>query len=562
MVRRMVEFGSRSTDLERDTIRVVQGLDWEINDNWMFNTYLSWGKTDQRQDNGGQINIERAALAFDVEVNDRGEHQCVSDLARIQGCVPLNLFSEGSITDAAVAYVKSPAKTSGQAEQFVFAASVTGELPFELPGGNIATAFGIEHRLEKGIYNPGDLAQTGSSSTNKAAPTNGKFTTDDIFVEAILPVLDSLELDLAARYSDHSITGGDTTWNLGIKYSPVDSLMLRASAATAIRTPNIADLYGGRGETFANVSDPCSGVKASDTSAEAINCLSIPEIAARVAADGSFELTQVEAQSTGGTTGGSDQVKAETADTYSVGVVWEIVEGLSMTVDYYDVAISDAISTTSRTTVLNRCFEVPAGQFDASCEGNVLRDYKGALTEVHSGTSNENDIETSGVDLEISYSVDLGPGTFTTDFLWNHTNEYNVISIEDGSTVDYAGEVLSPEDRANLNFAYRMDNWSFAWRMRYWGESVDSVEEANYNFTTWAPLEEFNEFDAVVYHDISATYYINDNAEVNVGIRNLFDEEPQFAGQGFDNGSTGVNTVPEAYDVTGQYLNASITVRF
>jgi outer membrane receptor protein involved in Fe transport len=562
MVRRMVEFGARSTDLERDTIRVVQGLDWEIDDNWMFNTYLSWGKTDQSQDNGGQINIERAALAFDVEVNARGELQCADELARIQGCVPLNLFSAGSITDAAVDYVKSPAKTSGQAEQFVFAASVTGELPLELPGGNIATAFGLEHRLEKGVYNPGDLAQTGSSSTNKAAPTDGKFSTDDIFAEAILPILDNLELDLAARYSDHSITGGDTTWNVGVEYSPFDSLMLRGSAATAIRTPNIADLYGGRGETFAGVSDPCSGITATDTSQAAINCLSIPEVAARVNADGSFELTQVEAQSTGGTVGGSDQVKAETADTYSFGFVWQVVDGLSMTLDYYDVSISDAISTTSRTTVLNRCFDVPAGEFDPSCGGNAVRDFKGALTEVDSGTSNENNIETSGLDLEVSYSVEMGPGTFTADLLWNHTNEYNVISIEDGTSVDYAGEVLSPEDRANLNLAYRMDDWSFAWRMRYWGESVDSVEEANFNFSTFAALEDSNNFDAVLYHDISATYYISDNAEVNVGIRNLFDEEPQFAGQGFNNGATGVNTVPEAFDVTGQYLNASVTVRF
>ncbi len=561
-VRRMVEFGPRSTDLERDTIRVVQGLDWNIDDNWMFNTYLSWGKTDQRQDNGGQINVERAALAFDVEVNDQGQLQCVNDLARLQGCVPLNIFGEGMITDEAVAYVKSPAKVSGQAEQMVFAMSVTGELPLELPGGNIATAFGYEHRLEKGVFNPGDLAQTGSSSTNKSDPTNGRFSTDDFFAEAILPIMDNLELDLAARYSDHSITGADTTWNVGVEYSPLESFMLRASAATAIRTPNIADLYGGRGETFATVSDPCSGVKASDTSVEAINCLSIPEIAARVARDGSFELTQVEAQSTGGTVGGSEDVKAETAETYSFGFVWQIIDGLSMTVDYYDVSVEDAITTTSRTTVLDRCFAVSASEFDASCGGNALRDYKGALTEVHSGTSNENNIETSGLDLEISYTVDLGPGTFTTDLLWNHTNEYLVTSIEDGTSVDYAGEVTSPDDRANINFGYRMDNWSFAWRMRYWGEAVDSVEGANYNFTTWVPLEEFNNFDAVLYHDVSATYYINDNAEVNVGIRNLFDEEPQFAGQGFSNGSTGINTVPEAYDVTGQYFNASVTVRF
>ena len=72
-------------------------------------------------------------------------------------------------------------------------------------------------------------------------------------------------LDAAARYADHEIVGGETTWNLGVEYSPIETLKLRASAATAIRTPNIADLFGGRGETFAGVSDPCSGITAEST---------------------------------------------------------------------------------------------------------------------------------------------------------------------------------------------------------------------------------------------------------------------------------------------------------
>lgn len=44
LVRRMVEFGPRSTDLERDTIRIATGFDWFINDDWSLNTYVSWGK--------------------------------------------------------------------------------------------------------------------------------------------------------------------------------------------------------------------------------------------------------------------------------------------------------------------------------------------------------------------------------------------------------------------------------------------------------------------------------------------------------------------------------------
>ncbi|MBE0379544.1 TonB-dependent receptor domain-containing protein [Pseudoalteromonas prydzensis] len=562
LVRRMVEFGARSTDLERDTIRIATGIDWEINDAWALNTYVSWGKTDQRQDSGGQVNIERAAQAFDVIENADGELQCANDLAVLQGCVPLNLFGAGSVSQEAVDYVKVPAKTAGQSEQFIFSASLVGELPIELPGGTIGVALGAEHRLESGFYNPGDLAQTGASSTNKSLPTNGSYTSDDFYVETILPVLDNLEVDLAARYSDHEIVGGETTWNAGIQYSPIDTLKLRASAATAIRTPNIADLFGGRGETFATVTDPCSGVTASDTGNVAQNCLSIPEVAARVAATGSFQLTQIEAQSTGGFVGGNEEVKSETADTYSLGVVWQVTDEFSLTVDYYDISVEDAISTTSRTTVLNRCFDVSSSEFDPSCSGNALRDKNGALVEVNSGTGNENNIETSGIDIELAYKLDTDVGTFGANLLWNHLRQYDITGIESGETIEYAGQVYTPDNRANLNLNYGFEDFNFSWRMRYWDRSVDSVDGGNFNYTDFTPLVEYNEFPSVVYHDISGTYSFSDSTDVTLTIRNLFDKQPPVANQSSSSGGTGINTVSEAYDVTGQYFQLSFTTKF
>lgn len=562
LVRRMSEFGPRSTDLERDTIRIATGFDWAINDDWALNTYVSWGKTDQRQDNGGQVNIERAAQALDVIINDDGDMQCANNLAVIQGCVPLNLFGAGSVSPGAVDYVQVPAKTSGQTEQFIVSASLVGELPIELPGGFMGVAVGAEHRLESGFYNPGDLAQTGASSTNRSLPTEGSYYSNDYYVETILPVLDNLELDLAARYADHEIVGGQTTWNAGIQYSPIETVKLRASAATAVRTPNIADLFGGRGETFATVTDPCSGVTASDTSNAAINCLSIPEVAARVAADGSFKLTQIEAQSTGGFIGGNEEVKEETADTYSLGVVWQVTEDLSMTIDYYDITVEDAITTTSRTTVLNRCFDVSSNAFDPSCAGNSLRDQNGALVEVNSGTSNENNIDTSGIDIELAYKLDTDVGTFGANLLWNHLRNYDITGIESGETVEYAGQVFTPDNRANLNLSYGIDDLNFSWRMRYWDRSVDSVDGGNFNYTDFTPLNEYNEFPSVVYHDVSGTYSFSDNTDLTLTVRNLFDKQPPIANQSSASGGTGINTVSEAYDVTGQYFQLSLTTRF
>jgi iron complex outermembrane receptor protein len=565
-VRRMVEIGARSTDIERTTFRVANGFDWDINDVWTNNTYFTWGRTDTIQQSGGQINIERAANALDVMADVNGNLICISEQARLQGCVPLNLFGQNTITADAADYVRADAKSTGQAEQFVLGSSVTGELPIELADGNIGVAMGVEYREEIGSTSPGDLAQSGASSTNQADPTYGKLYTRDVYAETILPLAEGLALDLAARFSDHSLTGGDVTWNAGLEYSPIDELKLRASAASAIRTPNISDLFGGRGETFAGVTDPCKSISATnaanyDANVYA-NCLSIPEIAQRVADTGAFTLTQAEAQGVGGTVGGSPDVKPETAQTWSAGFVYQAMENLNFTVDYYDIHIDDAIATTGRTTVLDRCFAVAPGTFDANCAGAVVRNTVGALTEVDSGTSNENKLDVSGIDVEVNYSIEVGPGELSTQLVYGYLSEYASTSIEDGSIVQSAGEITTPRNRANLNLNYTVDDLKVSWSTRYWGASVDSRIGNNYNFSDFESLTTFNEVDAVFYHDMNVRYNFTNTFEGTFGVKNIFDKTPPMLPQGTALGGTGINTVSEAYDVTGRYFYAGVNVKF
>ncbi|MDV6317014.1 TonB-dependent receptor plug domain-containing protein [Idiomarina sp. HP20-50] len=561
-VRRMSEFGARSTDVTRDTLRIASGFTYNINYNWTWDSYMTWGRTNQEQLNGGQINTDRARLALNVVEDDNGNLVCANPIARMQGCAPLNLFGEDTISAEAVDYVSTPAKATGTAEQFVVQSVVSGDLPYELEGGFVGLAGGLEYREEKGTYSPGDLAQTGASSTNLSEPTNGSFNTKDVFVETRLPILTNLSVDLAARYSDHSATGAATTWNIGTEYEPVDGFKLRASAAKAIRTPNISDLYSGAGETFATVTDPCSGITAATAGNIAENCRSITSVNNRIQSNGEFELTTAEVQSTGGMVGGNPNVQEETAETYSVGAIWQINDSLSATVDYYDITVDDAIAITGRSTVLQRCYSVAPENFDASCNDQVFRSSEGVLVDVDSSSSNENIISTSGVDLELNYGTTIADGQFTADLIWNYTDEYSIESIYDGSVETYEGSVTTPNHRANLNLAYAMNDLTFSWRMRYWDSSKDSTNGYNYNFTDFAPLQEFNNVGSVTYHDISARYLMSKHYEFTVGVRNAFDKQPPILPQGTVSGGTGINTASEAYDVTGRYYFAGVSISF
>ncbi|MDJ0710912.1 MAG: TonB-dependent receptor [Woeseiaceae bacterium] len=568
-VRRLVEFGPRASLVDRTTARYVAGIDAELTESWSLSAYYTYGRTEQDQQETGQINTERAALALDVELAPDGVTiQCADPLARIQGCVPFNPFGENTITPQAVRYLQAPQNLKATVEQEVFNIGVTGDLGWELPGGTVATAFGFEHREESGSEINGGFAQTGVGGGNATAPTNGSFNVQEFFGEISFPVLDRLTLDVAARQGEYSTVGGQTTWKVGFDAPVLDTIRFRGTVSESVRAPNVADLFAGAGETFRNLVDPCDGVTNATTGQIADNCRSIPVIQNRIDATGSFTLTQIEQQGTGGFIGGNPLVQEETAEALTVGVIWKpefLDGGLSVAVDYYDIEIDDGIATTLRTTVLERCYDVPTSEFDPTCGpsptgqpgGAARRDLRpgaGNLTGVDSGTSNENRFVTSGLDIEASYSMDIGPGVLNAGMVWNHLLEWEQIGIVSGDVDDDAGEILTPENRATFRFSYAWDNWSTFWRVRMWGEANDSntplLQDENGNFFGVPFAPERNTIDTYYYHDFSVSYG-DELWSVTAGINNAFDKEPPFLGQASQYGNTGTNTAVEAYDTVG-----------
>ena len=568
-VRRLVEFGPRASLVDRTTARYVVGLDAELSDNWELSTYYTYGRTEQDQQETGQINTERAAFALDVELAPDGVTlQCVSELARIQGCLPMNVFGEGNISAGAVRYAQAPQNLKSTVQQEVFNIGVSGQFGWELPGGNVGAAAGFEHRAESGAEINGGFAQTGVGGGNATAPTNGDFHVEEFYGEISFPVLERLVLDAAVRQGEYSTVGGQTTYKVGFDAPVFDQFRFRGTFSESVRAPNVADLFAGAGETFSNLSDPCDGITNASTGQIADNCRSISVIQDRIDAQGIFELTQVEKQGTGGFVGGNPLVNEETAESYTFGFVWQpefLDDGFSVAVDYYNIEIDQGIASTSRSTVLRRCYDVAASAFDPVCGtspsgqvgGKARRDLAagaGNLTGVYSGTSNENQFVTSGVDIEANYAMDLGPGTFTAGVLWNHLLEWDQIGIEDGDVDDFMGEILTPENRATFRFTYDVSNWSIFYRVRMWGEAKDSLTPELFNdndcFCSLGWADSVNTVETYYYHDFSVGYSDGPWA-VKAGLNNAFDKGPPILPQISNYGNTGTNTAVEAYDTVG-----------
>jgi len=567
--RRTVELGGRGSGNIRDTLRVAAAVDYELDNGMRLDVYGTYGVTDQVQTDFGDINLERAELALDMEADGFGGYQCVDEIARIQGCVPFNPFGTidslagqagiTGISPEAAEYLAAAVGLTGNIQQTVVAGVLSGDLPFAVGDQDSAAfAFGLEWREERGEETPDGLRQKGITRGYNIQPTKGNFNVLDVFGEINLPLTDIFTLDAAVRAGDYSSVGSTFTWKVGLDAAFNDSIRLRAATSTAVRAPNVTDLFGGAFASAVLSFDPCNGVDATTTGNTADNCRSVPAIASRIAATGAFTLTQVEGQNTTTFSAGSPTVQEEEADSFTIGAIFTPtgVEGLSIALDYYSINIDDAIRVPSGTDVLNRCYSVTPGSFDASCGGLVFRSVNtGAALDVFATANNEDTIETSGIDLEASYLFDdLGGGDLLISFGANFLADYEVTGSA-GDKQDLAGEVLFPETRFNLNFDYNINDFSVFSQVRFRGETKDR----NDNTIHTAAL---NDIDSVMYVDLRGSYQLNDSVNVYIGSNNLFDETPPAMGFTHKYFQQANNTNGTAFDTVGRQWYAGITANF
>jgi len=438
----------------------------------------------------------------------------------------------------------------------VLQANLSGKV-IDAPAGAIQFAVGAEYRQEESEAISDPLTAQGLNSSNAIPNVIGEFDVTEVYGELDIPlVADSfvnyIGLAVAGRLSDYSTVGTTGTIESRLTIKPVDNLTFRGSLARAVRAPNVGELFNPGSQTFAQVSDPCNGITAASTGIIADNCRSNADIAARIASTGAFTLTQSELQGTTGFIGGNPNLAEEEANTFTVGLVYIpefLPESLnaSITLDYFDIEVEDAIFAISQNNVLNLCFESVG-------------------LEVNSGSANVGSIATSGVDLAVNLDWDSNalPGTFNFTTAYTFLDEYEVVNLPNTPADNEAGEIGNAENRWTSSIRYTTDKLSVQLQVRFIGES--RIEDQDFDDETCATIECVA--DAVVYSDIQARYSFGESSfaggrfEVFGGIRNMFDEEGPLLPAGLTDGDTGVGTNGAVYDAIGRSLYVGGKVKF
>ena len=327
------------------------------------------------------------------------------------------------------------------------------------------------------------------------------------------PLAQSLDLSLAARYSDYNTVGDATTLKAGLGWKPTDDLLVRATFSQGFRAPSILELFQGSRETSFQGVDPCNGGAAAH--ADLPGCAGIPTGYNQA----NFNLNGL----IPGTIAGNLALKPETADTLTYGFALKpsFLPGASLTVDWYDITITDAIASQTATQILSLCAQ-RGGVF---CE-LVTRDAStGAITRLLQGAQNLNEISTSGVDATLRYDRTTSWGRFAAVIDVSYLDSFRTESpnpaggapiIDERAGQGNAPRSTYPQWKGQASLRWSKDGWNATWRGRYIGDSTDVVNTVKDSTTK-----------DVFYQDLELGYRFEANdMTIGIGVNNLFDVDP------------------------------------
>ena len=213
-----------------------------------------------------------------------------------------------------------------------------------------------------------------------------------------------VDFTVASRYSDYSTFGSTTNSKFGVLVQPTADLKVRATFAEGFRAPSIGALYSGNSDSYPDLQDPCD-VNAANFTGNADGTQVGQCLADGVPAGFTQPNTQIRI-----TVGGNPNVMPEESESFNVGLVWQPsgVQGLNMFADYYDIEITNLISSIGAQLLLNGCY---TGSNPGYC-GAIDRLSTGFVDDLRDTTNNVGTLVTSGVEVGGSYGFATAYGDF------------------------------------------------------------------------------------------------------------------------------------------------------
>lgn len=592
--RRLVEFGHRTYSQNLETFRVVGGIDGTLPESfgplrgWFWDGSLNYGHTGGAFTTNGAIRNSRIADALgpsfqlpsnQVVCGNPGPDLIpgTADDVIIPACVPMNLFggpNNGSIDPAQIDNLGFTGTSRARFQILSASLNAAGDLFSISPDRPVSLAVGYEHRQQSGAQIADPIAASGDSADFNFKTTKGSYSSNEAYAEVQVPLLAGvmgvhvLEATVAGRFVDYSTFGSNFSYKLGARWAPIPDVTLRGTFSTAFRAPSINELYLGQSETAPTVSDPCNYDPVTAPAALVTQCANngAPAPTGDV---GNQELVRQ---------GGNPNLKAETAEIFTAGVVVEprMVRGLSLTVDYYQTAVDDLVGTIGAATIIAGCFPAasgsPAPAFQPYCDQIHRASTTGRILFISDVNQNVGKLRTAGVDFGVRYTLPTEVGRFRFGLDGTRLSYFN-------RHQDLATGRLTIRGRGNFDLG-PLPEWKFnltaLWARAPWNAGivlhyVGSFKEcAASDFTSTGglcsvpvPAQSFptsRQVGANAVVDLHAAYALQSSAgktTVGVGVNNVLDRRPQYVYS-----APLANSDPSIYDFMGRFLYARLQHNF
>jgi iron complex outermembrane recepter protein len=437
-------------------------------------------------------------------------------------------------------------------------------------GGELKLAMLASHRRNTYRYSPdSQLASQNIEAVIASLPSQGEYDVTeyaaqiDVPILSGVPLIEQFNLGAAVRRSDYSTSGSVDSYEGDFKWTPVRGLLIRGGYQRAVRAPNIGELFAAAtgsqiafGTPPASIGDPCDVRSSARTGASSasVRALCLAQgIPTSVIDNYTFPTT-----ATAGLTRGNQELDPETADTYNIGFSWASrsdspwLSSTTLSVDYYNISINDVISIVPGLTALSKCYNLdgsnpsydPANAFCAL----LNRDANGLLQVIRTPYLNLGGLKTSGIDLQVAWSVNLeevrlgvGRVFFSTGMAFS--KNYSVQTLPDTPFQEYGGTntigASYPEYKALTTAGYGIGDASISVRWRYQNAMKD-VTSVTTPANPGVGVPTYNLYDLVGVFDI------NQRWQIRAGITNLTDEESVFVS------SSQTSTDTSVFDAVGR----------
>jgi outer membrane receptor protein involved in Fe transport len=440
-----------------------------------------------------------------------------------------NPFGGVTNTPDVLAAIATSVVRQGKADLTMYDANITGEL-FEMGAGAVLMAAGVEYREESVSDVPDDQFQRGLIFGTEAVSASADRNNWSAYVEFSVPLFETLDLELAARYDDYSDFGSSTNPKVALRWAPIDELAFRASWGEGFRAPSLAQIGLGPSQE-------------SEFFQDTFGCADNPAYCANTDFTILFS--------------GNPDLEPEESENLNVGVVWQPTGAINLSLDYWDIKQENKIDEVPRIFIYDQECNNQASTIcvrGAPLPGDTL----GPLNFIRSGFVNIGEQTAKGIDFAASFAMDAGSGSLTLGLDYTHLLEFDKVVL-DGTglafeTQEFAGEYEYPEDRAALTGDYEIGDWGFFARVNY----MSSFED----FRPLSPpvVASAGTVDSFTTVNLQFTYSGIKNTKVALSVDNAFDELPPVAIGDGDGDVYGY--VSSTHNPRGRFWNLRTTYSF